>query len=123
MALIAIVDDSRLARTFNAAALKRLGHELVAIEPTSLGDVLAELRERRPDLLLMDYLMPNCPGPKLVRACHDSPDLEGVKILLLTAHREEEVLEHLERLGVLRILHKPVDPKTLEEAVVQLLGG
>ncbi len=123
MALIAIVDDSRLARTFNAAALKKLGHDLVELDPTSMGDVLAVLRERKPDLLLMDYLMPNCPGPKLVRACHEDAALEGMKIILLTAHREDDVQDGLEKLGVQRILHKPVDPQAIQEAVSHLLGG
>jgi CheY-like chemotaxis protein len=123
MALIAIVDDSRLARTFNAAALKKLGHDLVQIDPTSMGEVLTVLREKKPDLLLMDYLMPNCPGPKLVRACHEDSALAGMKIVLLTAHHEDEVHEGLEKLGVQLVLHKPVDPKAIEEIVSRLLGA
>jgi CheY-like chemotaxis protein len=123
MALIAIVDDSRLARTFNAAALKKLGHELLEVDPASMGEVLAVLREHKPDLLLMDYLMPNCPGPKLVRACHEDPALEGMKIVLLTAHREDDIQDGLEKLGVQRILHKPVDPQTIQEVVSHLLDA
>jgi CheY-like chemotaxis protein len=123
MALIAIVDDSRLARTFNAAALKKLGHDLLEIDPTSMGDVLTVLRERKPDLLLMDYLMPNCPGPKLVRACHEDKNLEGMKIALLTAHHEDDIHDGLEKLGVQCVLHKPVDPKSIEEAIANLLGS
>lgn len=121
MALIAIVDDSRLARTFNAAALKRLGHDLLEVEPRSLGEVLGILRERRPKLLLMDYLMPECPGPQLVRACYEDPNLQGMQVVLLTAHREDDVRERLQDLGVKRILLKPVNPKVLEETVSQLL--
>ena len=120
--MIAIVDDSRLARTFNAAALKKLGHDLVEVDPTSMGDVLAVLREKKPDLMLMDYLMPNCPGPKLVRACHEDSALGSMKIVLLTAHHEDDVHDGLEKLGVQRILHKPVDPKAIEEAISHLLS-
>ena len=123
MGLIAIVDDSRLARTFNAAALKKLGHELLQVEPTSLGTVLGILRERKPDLLLMDYLMPDCPGPALARACFEDEVLGEMKLVMLTAHWEEDVRAELEMLGVACILHKPADPKSIEEAVADLMGS
>ena len=38
-----------------------------------------------------------------------------MKIVLLTAHHEDEVQEGLEKLGVQVVLHKPVDPKANEE--------
>lgn len=123
MALIAIVDDSKLARVFSAAALKKLGHELLEIEPTSLFGVLGVLKERRPDVMVVDYLMPGCPGPSLVRACHEDPELSGIKVVMLTAHHEEEVQGRMANLGVQAVLHKPVDPKVLEGAVAGLLGG
>jgi CheY-like chemotaxis protein len=122
MALIAIVDDSKLARVYNAAALKKLGHELLEIEPISLFEVLGILKERRPDLMVVDYLMPGCPGPSLVRACHEDASLAGVKVVMLTAHHEEEIQTRLLNLGVQCVLHKPVDPKMLEDAVSRLLG-
>ena len=45
-----------------------------------------------------------------------------LKIILLTAHREDDIQDGLEKLGVQRILHKPVDPQAIQEAVSQLLG-
>lgn len=121
MALIAIVDDSKLARVFNAAALRKLGHELLEIEPVSLFEVLAVLKERPPAVMVVDYLMPGCPGPSLVRACHEDASLSSIKVVMLTAHREEEIQGRLANLGVQAVLHKPVEPKVLEEAVNRLL--
>lgn len=123
MALIAIVDDSKLARVFNAAALKKLGHDLLEIDPVSLFEVLGILKERRPELMVVDYLMPGCPGPSLVRACHEDPDLAAIKVIMLTAHHEDEIQGRLVNLGVQDLLHKPVDPKVLEETVTRLLGA
>ena len=121
MALIAIVDDSKLARVFNAAALKKLGHELLEIDPVSLFEVLGILKERRPDVMIVDYLMPGCPGPSLVRACHEDATLASIKVVMLTAHHEDEIQGRLANMGVQHVLHKPVDPKVLEGAVTQLL--
>ena len=122
MALIAIVDDSKLARVFNAAALKKLGHELLEIEPVSLFGVLGTLKETTPDVMIVDYLMPGCPGPSLIRACHEDASLASIKVIMLTAHHEEEILNRMVNLGVQHVLHKPVDPKVLEETVTQLLA-
>ena len=120
MALIAIVDDSKLARVFNSAAIKKLGHEILDIEPISLFEVLAILKDKRPDVMIVDYLMPGCPGPSLVRACHEDATLANIKVIMLTAHHESEIQGRLTSLGVQVVLHKPVDPKVLEEAVTRL---
>jgi CheY-like chemotaxis protein len=121
MAKIAIVDDSRLARTFTVSCLKKLVHNLMEVDPTSVFDTLKTLREDAPDLILMDYLMPNCPGASLVRACKEDPILQNVRILVITAHHDEDVLERLNRLGVDQVFHKPFDAKALVDAVETLL--
>ncbi len=122
MALIAIVDDSRLARTFAATCLHKSGHEIVEIDPISIFEVLKILRENPPQLLLMDYLMPGCPGNSLVRACREDQSLKEIPILVITAHRDEEVRERLERMGLLGFLHKPFEPQTLQSEVERLLA-
>jgi CheY-like chemotaxis protein len=121
MARIAVVDDSRLARTFTVSCLRKLGHELVEVEPTSLFDVIKQLREAPPQLLLMDYLMPNCPGTSLARAFQEDPTLKDVRIIMISAHRDEEIQERLSRLGVEAFLSKPFEAQALVELVEQLL--
>lgn len=121
MARIAIVDDSRLARTFAASCLRKSGHEIVEIDPISIFEVLKVLRDNPPQLLLMDYLMPGCPGNSLVRACREDQALKDIPILVITAHRDEEIRERLERMGLLGFLHKPFEPQTLQDEVERLI--
>lgn len=121
MARIAIVDDSRLARTFTVGCLKKLGHELMELEPTSLFDVVKELRAVPPDLLLMDFLMPNCPGTSLVRTVHEDPNLRETRIVLISAHHDDEIHERLQRLGVDAFLSKPFESQALVDLVEKLL--
>ncbi len=123
MARIAIVDDSRLARTFAASCLRKSGHEIIEIDPISIFEVLKILRENPPRLLLMDYLMPGCPGNSLVRACREDQALKDLPILVITAHRDEEVRERLQRMGQLGFLHKPFEPQTLQDEVERLLSS
>jgi DNA-binding NarL/FixJ family response regulator len=123
VARIAIVDDSRLVRTFTAAALKSQGHETVAVEPTSLFEVLRVLRETPVDLLVADFLMPECPGESLVRACREDAVLRELPILVVSAHRDDVSLQRMQQLGISGFLMKPVDASTLVAKVAEALAG
>ena len=122
MGKIVIVDDSRLARTSTASCLKKLAHAVDELDPTSLFDVVKALKEAQPDLLIMDYLMPNCPGTSLARVCHEDPDLRGLRVLMLTAHRDGDVTQRLLNMGVAEVMFKPFEPQVLVDTVARLLG-
>ena len=122
MGRIMIVDDSRLARTFTAACLRKQGQVVLEVDPTSIFEVLKAVKEARPDLLIMDFLMPNCPGTSLARVCHEDPDLASMRVLMLTAHRDEEVTRRLLNLGVAEVMFKPFEPQTLVDTVTGVLA-
>lgn len=123
MARIAIVDDSRLARVFAAGALRAKGHEVVEVEPDSLFAVLKVLRDDPVDLLVMDLLMPDCPGESLVRACREDAALQHLPVLLLSAHRDDEALMRMQQQGISGFLLKPLEPAALVEKVTEALAG
>ena len=121
MGKITIVDDSRLARTFTAASLKKGGHEVAEVDPTSIFDVLKILKENPPDLLIMDFLMPHCPGTSLARVCHEDADLKAMRTLVLTAHRDDDVTARLKSMGVAGVMFKPFEPAALLDQVKLIL--
>ena len=121
MSRIAIVDDSRLVRAFAAGALRARGHEAVEIEPTSLFDVLKVLRASPPDLLIADFLMPECPGQSLIRACREDAVLRDLPILVVSAHRDDLSLQSMQQMGISGFLLKPVDASTLVAKVAEVL--
>lgn len=123
MPRIAIVDDSRLVRAFAAGALRAKGHEVVEVEPSSLFEVLKVLRESPVDLLLADFLMPECPGESLVRACREDGALREMPILILSAHRDDDALTRLQNLGISGFLLKPVEASALTAKVAESLAG
>lgn len=123
MARIAVVDDSRLARVFAEAALRKAGHAVLLIEPTSLAGTLEALVQGMPDLLILDHSMPAFQGPSLVRACFEHPALARVKVIMLTALRDEEMNERMRKLGVDCVLHKPILHEDLTEAVARTLAA
>jgi CheY-like chemotaxis protein len=121
MGRIMIVDDSRLARTVTSACLAKQGHQVQEVDPTSIFEVLQEIKAAVPDLLIMDFLMPNCPGTSLARACHEDPELQDMRMLVLTAHRDFEVTRRLHAMGVAEVLFKPFEPHILVEAVQRVM--
>ena len=122
MGKITIVDDSRLARTFTAATLRKGGHEVEEVEPTSIFDVLKVLKANPPDLLIMDFLMPNCPGTSLARVCHEDADLKAMHTLVLTAHHDDDVNARLKTMGVAGMMFKPFEPQALLETIQEILA-
>jgi len=121
MPRIAIVDDSRLVRAFAAGALRAKGHETVEVEPTSLFEVLKVLRESPVDLLIVDFLMPECPGESLVRAVREDAVLRDLPILVVSAHRDDATLQNMQQLGISGFLLKPVDAATLVAKVTEAI--
>ncbi len=121
MARVTILDDSRLARTFAAGALRAKGIQVTELEPESLGQVIDALRLELPDLLLVDLLMPSCPGLAVVRKIRQEEDLKDLKIVVLSAHRDEAQVQQLEKLGVQGFLPKPVDANAVGYLVKMVL--
>ena len=123
MPRIAIVDDSRLVRAFLAGALRAQGHEVVEVVPTSLFEVLKVLRETPVDLLVADFLMPDCPGESLVRACREDAALRELPILIVSAHRDDISLMRLKQMGISGFLLKPIEASALAAKVADALAG
>lgn len=121
MARVCIVDDSRLARTVAATCVRKLGHEVEEIDPTSIFDVLTALKANPPAIILTDYLMPNCPGLSLARSCREDATLKHAHVVVITAHRDEEVLTRMMRMGVSHVLHKPFNPQDLMDLIQELV--
>lgn len=119
MATIAVIDDSKLARTFASAVLRRAGHDIVEVEPIDLEAVIAVLRELKPHLILVDHHMPGCEGPSVVAACSRDQELMGTKVIMLTAHHEEGLEQRMEELGACGVLFKPIHGPDLLAAVTK----
>ena len=122
MAKITIVDDSRLARTFTSACLRKSGHEVEEVDPTSIFDVLKLVKANTPDLLIMDFLMPNCPGTSLARVCSEDAELTAMKIIVLTAHRDKDVTARLKAMGVSEVIFKPFEAQYLLDTIAGVLN-
>ena len=78
------------------------GHEAVA---TAAGF--------KPDLILLDVIMPEMSGPATLAALRRIPELAAVPVIFMTAKNDPHELTSLKEQGAIAIIGKPFDPVTL----------
>lgn len=94
--LILLVDDDDITRIGMAGRLKRLGYRVIEAVDGSAG--LAAIRAQRPDLVILDWMMPGMDGPSVCEAIRADPELRSSQVVLMTAHdRPEQIAEGLLR--------------------------
>ncbi|MGZ2255720.1 PP2C family protein-serine/threonine phosphatase [Roseobacter sp. A03A-229] len=105
--LILVVDDSRLQRKILSSSLKRWGYEV--IEADSGEAALEACKERAPELILSDWMMPGMSGIEFCKAFREMSGESYSYFILLTSKSEKnDVAEGLDA-GADDFLTKPVD--------------
>ncbi len=108
MALILAVDDTPT----NLALIERLLAKLPGVETLALEDPVLALdwcAENRPDLILLDYMMPALDGLEFMRRLQALPGRAATPVIMITADLEREVRYQALELGARDFLNKPLD--------------
>ena len=84
---VLIVDDEPAVRGMLIVALEMAGFEVVEAE--SAASALHEIADSVPDLMLIDWMMPQVSGLELCRRLRRNPDTASIPLILLTAREEE----------------------------------
>jgi sigma-B regulation protein RsbU (phosphoserine phosphatase) len=94
--VILLVDDDDIARRSLAGRLKRLGYAVIEAANGNAG--LAAIHAHRPDLVILDWMMPGLDGPSVCEAIRQDPTLKSMQVILMTAHdRPDQIAEGLSR--------------------------
>lgn len=95
-ATILLVDDEPVSRLSMSARLKRMG--LRVLEASNGKEGLAILRRERPDLTILDWVMPEMDGPTVCEQVRQDPEILSSQIILMTSHDQpEQIAEGLAR--------------------------
>jgi len=82
MTKILLVDDSKFLRLATERALARAGYD---VSTATDGEHALEIaRERMPDLILLDMLLPKMTGPDVLKALKKDPVTAGIAVVVLT---------------------------------------
>ncbi len=94
------------------------------IDTAGRGDeALAKAMENRPDLIVLDVMMPGVDGWEVCRRLRQEPRLVDVPVIFLSARANEDDFDRGRELGVVEYVTKPFDPVRLLELVREHLGG
>lgn len=117
---ILIADDEQNIVISLEFLMKREGYE---VSVANDGDEAARrIRAEKPDLVLLDVMMPKKSGFEVCQEVKSNPDLQSVRILMLTAKgRDTEVAKGL-ALGADAYMTKPFSTKELVERVRSMLA-
>ena len=113
---VLVVDDEADIRRIARLGLSRLGGCDV-VEASSGSEALEQARRSRPDVILLDVMMPGQDGPATLKALRADPETEAVPVVFLTAKAMPSEVARLTALGAAGVLTKPFDPRTLAEQV------
>jgi DNA-binding response OmpR family regulator len=123
VARVLIVEDDSDVRDWIAHCLLKDGHELRGVpDGTRTRGLIAEEPDYRPDLVLMDYALPDTDGVTLLGEL--DAGWPGVPAVFVTVQWTGQVIEKIERTGHERVA-KPFDADDLRAAVRRALeaGG
>jgi CheY-like chemotaxis protein len=107
MGRILIVDDDPLTVEMFVTAISIFGHE--GLKAYSGEEALRIVSGQKPDLILLDLMMPGLDGFETLRQLRSMPGLDGLPVLVVTASAERDVEERAAAAGANGCMHKPVD--------------
>lgn len=115
--VLCIDDDAAILEAFGRV-LRKTAYEVVTAQDPWEGARLAY--ERRPDLILLDMMMPGLNGKELIGAlCQALPD---VPVVFITGRQESEAAYEAYQLGAAHYIRKPFENEYLRNVVDFLIG-
>lgn len=120
MPVILLVDDEEMNRDFLQRRLQKRGYDVTTA--VDGADACARTAEIRPDLILMDVMMPNMDGLEATRKLRAAPETQHIPVIALTARAMAGDREQVIAAGCDDYATKPIDLAELLEKMEALLG-
>lgn len=85
------------------------------------GETALQLaHDLRPDMILLDVMMPGLDGPTTLRKLREMPDTAHVPVVFMTAKAMPQEIERFLALGAVAVIPKPFDPLSLADQVANI---
>lgn len=118
---VLLVDDSATSLVMNRVVITRkTPHEVLTAENGPEGLKLAALN--RPDLILLDVMMPGMDGLEVCRNLRSKTETAKIPIVLLTYRSGDDIVKRGFESGCTAYLNKPIEDAKLLETVTSYLG-
>lgn len=120
MATVLVADDDRDIRELVVFKLDQAGHQVMVAEDGPAA--LKAVSDQRPDLIVLDVMMPGMSGFDVCRELRARPDTADIPIILLTAKAQESDVQTGFTAGADDYVIKPFSPKELASRVQAVLA-
>lgn len=120
MSKILLVEDEKNIVLGVSICLRSEGMEVtVAVDG---ADALKKMEEDKPDLVLLDLVMPRLNGLDALQAMKSNPDTKDIPVIVLSARAQEEDIQRAMDLGASDYMAKPFRPVELLAVIQRVIG-
>lgn len=118
---ILIIDDDQLTSTTWAMGLKTAGYEV--INATNGQDGINQAKSQKPDLILLDQIMPDMLGNAVLATLKQDPETTPIPVMLISNYNENQMMKDAIAQGAVDyILKYQIETKDLVDKVQSLLN-
>jgi len=116
---ICYVEDDEDIQRIVRMSLERVGKMTVEVvgDPTVAIDAMNAFK---PDLVMLDWMMPKLDGVALFRQMQARPDTQALPVVFITARASQRDLDELMKIGAAGTISKPFSPKDLPEQLREI---
>lgn len=118
---IMVVDDEPYIARVIKFKLEQEGYAVISANDGVTG--LDRIRQEKPDLVLLDVMMPGLTGYEVCQQVKADADLAGIPVVFLTAKGQERDREQGLNMGASDYITKPFSPNRLLELVKSIIGN
>ena len=118
---ICYVEDDEDIQRIVRMSLERIGKMTVVVvsDPMKAVDAMIAFK---PDLVMLDWMMPGMDGPTLFKHMKTRPEVSGLPVVFITAKAAQRDLDDLTALGAIGTISKPFSPKDLPDQLRTIWG-
>jgi two-component system alkaline phosphatase synthesis response regulator PhoP len=100
--------------------LRRRGFEVITAYDGR--EALEKVRSERPDVIVLDVMMPHMDGFAVLERLKENPDMREIPVIMLTVRAQDADIAHGEESGAARYVTKPFNPLDLIALIEEVLG-
>jgi two-component system, OmpR family, response regulator len=119
---VLLVDDDPSIRCIAEISLAQVGKWQVSLADSG-KTALEVLRSEKPDLILLDVMMPGMDGPTLFGLIKDNTVLSHTPVIFITAKVQKHEVDHYHQLGAAGVISKPFDPMKLPSQIRAIMDN
>jgi DNA-binding response OmpR family regulator len=118
--LVLVIDDSPTITKVVQLVLTKAGYQVETAPDGEAG--LAAVRARRPDLVLLDFVMPRMNGYQFCRELVADPALRDIPVILMSAKGDQVGERFVKVMGIVDYITKPFSPEAITAVVQHTIG-